>query len=79
MSGTIVYDFVNNWLSYRSRDQILQNRFFGFGQMFNFVLMLILAEYSSIAKRLDLKNFWYRPNVWLWPNVKKLRFGNSLD
>ena len=52
---------------------------FGFGQMFNFVLMLILAEYSSIAKRLDLKNFWYRPNVWLWPNVKKLRFGNSLD
>ena len=54
MSRSIVYDFVNNWLSYRSRGQILQNRLLGFGQMFNFVLMLILAEYLSIAKRLDL-------------------------
>ena len=61
-------------------DQIHHYQLFGFGQMFNFVVMLILAEYSSITKCLDLKkNFWYQPNVCLWPNIKKLRFGNSLD
>ena len=36
-------------------DQIPHYQLFGFGQMFNFVVMLILAEYSSITKCLDLK------------------------